>query len=469
MPIIFLAIPYAVAVRDVLRSETLDVLTDRKDLQIVILVPAGELSRISTEFSRPTVRFEPLHPFSVNLVERILHHFNRGFLYHKCRTIQLGNVGGMTWTLRAAVPFAQAARFLFGERSVSRAIAWCFRHLTPREQYADLFDRYRPDLVVVSRVLNFSMDYPVMKRAQVEGIPVVVLVSSWDNFTSKGFFAFDVDRLVVWNEVMKEEAVDLFFYDPEKVLISGIPRYDVFFAKERVREKGVFFDEIGLDPCKKLITYATGSNTTGLSPYDSNTPEPEIAEYIADAIADGRIPGAHLLVRLHPQAAPAQYERIQARQDVTVQIPGQKSSFVDRLFTKDDDQVFAELMIHSDVVVNLFSTVTLDSVACNTPVICVNFDIRGPRPLLHSVKRYGQFDHNAKLAATGCVRLADSPEILLGMIVRYLEDPSLDAEARQRAIERYCVFTDGASGVRVGKFILEILDEACGRKRWKSA
>ena len=38
------------------------------------------------------------------------------------------------------------------------------------------------------------------------GIPVVSLVHSWDNLTSKGLLSAIPDRLLVWNEVMASEA-----------------------------------------------------------------------------------------------------------------------------------------------------------------------------------------------------------------------------------------------------------------------
>ncbi len=37
---------------------------------------------------------------------------------------------------------------------------------------------------------------------------------SWDNFTNKLIPVRQVDRLVVWNEIMKEQAVSLHGYDP---------------------------------------------------------------------------------------------------------------------------------------------------------------------------------------------------------------------------------------------------------------
>ena len=68
-------------------------------------------------------------------------------------------------------------------------------------------DRYKPDLGCCHQILNYSADYPAMRTAAKLNVPVVALVSSWDNLTS-GLFPFSLNRLVVWNEVLKAEAVD---------------------------------------------------------------------------------------------------------------------------------------------------------------------------------------------------------------------------------------------------------------------
>ena len=73
-----------------------------------------------------------------------------------------------------------------------------------------------------------------MRTADYLKIPVIALVSSWDNLTSKAFFPFSLRRLIVWNNVLKNEAISLFDFPENKISVTGVPRYDLFFRKKDI-------------------------------------------------------------------------------------------------------------------------------------------------------------------------------------------------------------------------------------------
>ena len=52
---------------------------------------------------------------------------------------------------------------------------------------------------------------------------------SWDNFTNKLLPVRRVDRLVVWNELMKQQAIELHGYEPDEIRIAGTPQWDRYF------------------------------------------------------------------------------------------------------------------------------------------------------------------------------------------------------------------------------------------------
>lgn len=454
---IFIAIAFGTSVRDVLRNDTYKLLKKRKDLDIVIF--AQDINeKMTSEFGGDNVQFENLYPYTPSLTERILLHFHRAVLRDKCKTIDLGNTGADTSAIDKFTPLARFLKKVFGYSKVNKLISWLYKSFTSPKLYKDVFDKHNPDLVIVTRVLNYSIDYALMRRAAKEKVPVVSLVSSWDNLTSKAFFPFALEKLVVWNHVLKDEAIDLFEFPEDKIFVSGIPRYDVFFREGTFSDRETFFKKFNLDPKKKLIVYGTGSANTGRTILDPVSPEPDINEYIADQIKEGKITeSTQLLVRLHPQAKPEQYQKLIDREDVFVHIPGNKAEFQDRLFSINDDIELGESMMHADVIVNLASTVTIDAAVFDTPIICVNFDFRGERPEKISVKRLYFFDHYAKLKQTDGFDLANSKEELISQINRAIEDTTHLAENRRQIIEQQCVFTDGKSGERVANHILRIL------------
>lgn len=455
---IFIAIAFGTSVRDVLRNDTYKKLKNNENLEIVVLAQNVSDPQFINEFSGENIHFEPLQKVQPTVIERALLQFHRATLRHKCKTIDLGNTSGDKRVLNLLTPFARFALFLLGEKRLTKTIKWIYEKFTPSNYYEDVFEKYLPELVVVTRVLNYSLDYPVLRAAAFKGIPTVSLVSSWDNLTSKGFFPFSIKKLVVWNEIIKDEAIDLFNFPNEKILISGIPRYDIFFQRKDFREKSAFFNYKGLDVNKKLITYCTGSMTTGRSKMDQTSPEPEICTYIAQSIEDNQFSDeVQFLVRLHPQADAAEYEELINRENIILHIPGRQSSFQDRFFSFQDDIEFGETMLYSDVVINLASTVTIDAAVFDTPIVAVNFDYRGIRPYEYSVKRFYDFDHYKKLRDIGGFKLSDSKEEMITDINKYLDNPRLDQEGRKEIVKRQCHFNDGKSGERVADFILDEL------------
>ena len=111
-------------------------------------------------------------------------------------------------------------------------------------------------------------------------------------------------------------------------------------------------------------------------------------------------------------------------------------------------------MKHSDVVVNLASTITIDAALFDTPIICINFDFFGQRKLKHSVKKFYQFDHYAKLAKTKGFTLANSLDDLVNKINYQLSNPNHLKPERLDIVKQQCMYTDGKSGARIAKFLL---------------
>jgi len=455
-PIILFAIAFGTSVRDVLRNDTYKHLKDNKDLDIVILAQHID-EQFVTEFGDDNIYFEQLIEYKASIVERCIGYLHRGVLRHKCRTIDLGNTAGNTFSIDIIKPFTGFMLKVFGLANINKVIHFLYEKLTSAKLYTDVFEKYKPNQVIVTRVLNYSNDYPVMRAALKYNVPVIALVSSWDNLTSKAFFPFSLDKLVVWNNVMKNEAIDLFQYPESDIFVSGIPRYDALLTYDRSQTKVQFLKYVGANLNKKLITYATGSKTTGRTKVDPKTPEPEIVKYLAQCIQDDIISDSQLLVRLHPQADVEEYKNLLNMENVILQVPGEKSGFQDRLFSYTDDIELGELMKHSDVVINLASTITIDAALFDTPIICINFDYFGQRELKYSVKKFYQFDHYAKLAKTKGFTLANSLDDLISKITYQLANPNDLKTERLDIVKQQCLYTDGKSGARIASFLLNAI------------
>ncbi len=186
------------------------------------------------------------------------------------------------------------------------------RRFVPQPRlYADLFDKYRPDLVVASTA-GWRLDRYLLREAKERGIPTMAAIVGWDNPSSYSIPGAPMDYATCWSELQKQELVQGSDWKPGRVSVNGIPSYDGYFRKQWQLSKADYFKLHGLDPNRKLISYA--SSFVHFAP---NYPNIEALAQLVSS--NGLCEPAQLLVRLHPshfQDRPPMFreerERIQA-------------------------------------------------------------------------------------------------------------------------------------------------------------
>jgi hypothetical protein len=314
--------------------------------------------------------------------------------------------------------------------------------------YRALIAREQPDVAVFSR-LFFCDEIPLMRAAVQAGVPTVGAVASWDNLTTKGPLLPRLDRLLVWNELLKDEAIRYHAYGPEEVLVTGAPHHDIAFAGgSQFADRASFFERLGLDPRKKLITYA------GEDPVIAPDAPSYVEEIAAVVRRNGLSMPCQLLVRPHPQDDLARYERIRRLPDVIFDLPGKPSDKYWMDMTRRDLLHLCETLIHSDVVVNVTSTIVVDAAFFDTPSICIGYGYTHPKTHFNSPMRFFEMDHFRHVIDDGATCVVESPEELRAAIDRYLLDPSRDREGRMKTTRRIAQYSDGGSGKRTADAIL---------------
>jgi hypothetical protein len=105
-------------------------------------------------------------------------------------------------------------------------------------------------------------------------------------------------------------------------------------------------------------------------------------------------------------------------------------------------------MRHSDVAVNVASTITIEACVFDTPVVNIAFDGDAACDYARSARRYYAFTHYVNITRHDAVRIASTPGEMVGYINAYLGNRALDAAGRRRVVAEQCQFVDGASGGR---------------------
>lgn len=124
----------------------------------------------------------------------------------------------------------------------------------------DFIAHIKPDVVAVTPLIDFSstqVDY--VKSARALGIPSVHCVASWDNLTNKGIVLIEPDRMLLWNEMQRQEAVALHGVPPNKVVVTGAQLFDDWFSRKPSRDRTQFCKVVGLDTARPFILYTCSS------------------------------------------------------------------------------------------------------------------------------------------------------------------------------------------------------------------
>jgi len=81
---------------------------------------------------------------------------------------------------------------------------------------------------------------------------------------------------------------------------------------------------------------------------------------------------------------------------------------------------------------------------------------------VRSARRYYRFTHYTNITRHGAVKVAETPEQLVALVGSYLDDPSLDRDARRRVVAEQCQFLDGRAAERVAAFVADELADVAG-------
>jgi CDP-glycerol glycerophosphotransferase (TagB/SpsB family) len=117
-------------------------------------------------------------------------------------------------------------------------------------------------------------------------------------------------------------------------------------------------------------------------------------------------------------------------------------------FMSENTRHLADTLFHSDVVLNVASTLAIEASIFDTPVVNIGFDGQPGSNRSLMEWHYGS-THFQKVVRSGAVRIAQSSGEMVDLINLYLGDPSQDVEGRRRIVAEQCEFTDGRSAERL--------------------
>ena len=160
--------------------------------------------------------------------------------------------------------------------------------------------KLRPDLMMVTPLFGHgSNQADYFKAAKEFGLRSCLAVASWDNLTTKGVAHAKPDRVLVWNESQKQEAVCLQQLSAESVVITGAHSYDHWFKWKPSSSREAFLSKLGLSVDTPYVLYLGSSSFIAPD-------EPPVVLRWGRALRSSPHPSLRnvgIVVRPHPQNA----------------------------------------------------------------------------------------------------------------------------------------------------------------------
>jgi hypothetical protein len=213
----------------------------------------------------------------------------------------------------------------------------------------------QPDLVLVTPLVDLGSDQiEYVKAARRLGIRTGLCVHSWDNLTTKGLIRLIPDRIFVWNDVQRGEAVRLHGAAEEQIAVTGAPVYDQWFERRPTSTRVDFCSRVGLAADRPFFLYLCSS------PFIAPDEIAFIARWIAavQSAADSNVRHAGILIRPHPSADPGIWTTFDAGRFANVVVwPAGGANPVD-VASKDD---YFDSMYHSAAAIGINTSAQIEA------------------------------------------------------------------------------------------------------------
>ena len=328
--------------------------------------------------------------------------------------------------------------------------------------YADMFQHYRPGLVIAATP-GWRLDRYLLREAAAAGVPTVAMTVGWDNPSSYGLAGAPKGSISCWSKIQRKELVEGSDWPATSVNIGGIPAYDGYFRRQWLIPREQYFLLHGLDPERKLLAYACS--------FVSFSPSMQNLGPLVELVGNGKLNSStQLLIRLHPNhfldnpLFARELNEIRALAEthdhvhVVEPIPlgGEFGHY-----SGEDMPEKASMMAHADVFLTVYSTMVVEAAIHDRPIVsvCIDADKGWDRPRKYSLRlsEIGNWPTHERFREAGAGEVVDTADSLAASINQALDNPTENAEARRQFIEREVTYTDGQAARRSAEFVLSLV------------
>jgi hypothetical protein len=298
------------------------------------------------------------------------------------------------------------------------------RALPRSRNVEEVIAAYGADLVLVTPLVSMgSSQVDYVKSAQALGIRSALCVASWDNLTNKGLIRVQPDRVIVWNEIQRREAVELHDVEPSSVLVTGAQRFDEWFGREPSVSRTELCARAGLDPREPFFLYVCSSQF--IAPDEVSF----VREWLREARAsdDPRLSRVGVMVRPHPQNA-RQWDGVDLSAFGNVAVwPAGGANPVDAEAKRD----YFDSLLHSVAVVGVNTSALIEAGIVGRPV----YTLLSPR--FEETQRGTLHFHYLVEAGRGLLQVAETFDAHFEQLCAALDGRGPGPDVARRFIESF--------------------------------
>jgi hypothetical protein len=190
-------------------------------------------------------------------------------------------------------------RFARIRRLTARALDGLDHALPASPAIEQFLDEQQPEVLLITPLIGLvaSSQLDLLRSAQARGLPTGICVWSWDHLSSKALIRDLPTRIFVWNDVQKDEAVQMHRIPAERVTVTGAQCFDQWFNRQPSRSRPEFCRRAGLPDERPFVLWVCSSLLPG---------SPSEASFVmrwAGRLRQSRHTGVRnlgILVRPHP-------------------------------------------------------------------------------------------------------------------------------------------------------------------------
>lgn len=303
------------------------------------------------------------------------------------------------------------------------------------KRYLAKLKKYEPDIVYFTHQRP-SFIAPLVYASKKLNIPSASFIFSWDNLASKGRMAGDFDYYFVWSNLMKDELLE--FYGSVKakqVKVVGTPQFEPYVLDRYYDSKENFNKKFGLDNSLKTICYSCGDVSTSKN-------DALYVKTIAEAIKSNEIfEHVNFIVRTSPAEDPVRFKKLKTEFPfVKWNYPKWKLArnthqeiWSQRVPDVEDVTDLRSLLAYSDVIINMCSTMSLDAMFFDKPVINPVFGNKENG--LYDDQKYLKYRHYKQVVKSGAVNVVKHPSQLIQQINSLLVAPNPKLKEQKKLLE----------------------------------